>query len=232
MITEPESGSRQRRRRFVIDFNPPAETKTRAGSGGRRWTRLLAVFGVVITAIVVLAAGGLFFWWRHYTSTPAYSLALLLDAVQRNDMTMVDQLIDTDKIVSNLAPQITEKTAARYGATLSAGARARLQALLPGLLPRVRNDAREALTKRVQQISESSEPKPFVALAIGLPYLVNINADDESARVTAPVGDKLIEITMQRVGERWKVTALKDDALVQRIVDDIIKEFPAVGQIR
>jgi hypothetical protein len=36
---------------------------------------------------------------------------------------------------------------------------------------------------------------------------------------------------MRRNGDRWKVTALNDDSLTERVVDDMIKELPAIGQL-
>ncbi len=228
----PESNEKQRRRRIVIDFQQPATAKALPRTRNRRWPKVLLAMGVVIVAVAGLAAGGAYFWWQHYQTTPAYSLALLVDAAQRNDIALVDQLVDTDKIVNGLASQVTEKTSARYGASLNPATRNRVEALVPGLLPSVKRDAREALTKRVREISESSDQKPFIALAISLPYLVSITAEADSARVVAPVGDKQLELNMQRDGQRWRVTAMKDDALVQRIVDKIITEFPAIGKIR
>ena len=44
-------------------------------------------------------AAGAFLSWHHYQTTPTYSLALLVDAAQRNDMPDVDKVMDTDKIV-------------------------------------------------------------------------------------------------------------------------------------
>jgi hypothetical protein len=46
------------------------------------------------------------------------------------------------------------------------------------------------------------------------------------------VQDREIELSLHRNGERWKVTALKDDMVVPRIVDDIVKDFPAIGPLR
>ena len=103
---------------------------------------------------------------------------------------------------------------------------------MPALLPSLKESVRGALTKRVREISERSEPTPFVVLAIGLPYYVDIIAESDSAKVKAPVRDQQIELTLKRNGDRWKVVAMKDDAVVQSIVDDIIKDFPAVGQFK
>jgi hypothetical protein len=34
---------------------------------------------------------------------------------------------------------------------------------------------------------------------------------------------------LQRSGDRWKVSEFKDDVLIQRVVDDVMKELPAIG---
>ncbi|HYN25828.1 MAG TPA: hypothetical protein VES69_12375, partial [Pyrinomonadaceae bacterium] len=185
-----------------------------------------------IVLVAVLAAAGGYLWWRHYRTTPAYSLALLVDAVQRDDATVVNEIVDIDKIVDGLATEVTEKSVARYGGTLSPVQRKRIEALVPGLLPSVKQSVRDSLGKRLQEISEESEPKPFVILAIGLPYLVKITTDGDTARAIVPVQDREIELTLQRNGERWRVAAMKDDNVVPRIVDDIIKDFPAIGPLR
>jgi hypothetical protein len=38
----------------------------------------------------------------------------------------------------------------------------------------------------------------------------------------------MIELVMQRDAERWKVTEFKDDLVVQRVVDSVMKELPAI----
>ncbi len=35
---------------------------------------------------------------------------------------------------------------------------------------------------------------------------------------------------MQRSGDRWKIVAVKDDVLAGRIVDNLAKNLPAIGQ--
>jgi len=239
MSTEHQSADLNdapRRRRFVIDLDDSLGAGPRSGplvtqSRRRRWPKVLAILGMLFVAVVAAAAGGIYLWWLHYQTTPAYSLALLIDAVQRNDMATVDQLVNTDQIVNNLASQVTEKTAARYGATLNAATRRRVETLVPGLLPRAKEDARDALAKRVREFSRNSESTPFIVMAIGLPYLVTITDEDDVANVTGPE-TKQLELTMRRAGDRWKVTGLKDDALVQRIVDKIITDFPALGKLK
>lgn len=232
MTPEQKASGPERRKRLVISFEQPLGAKVSTRKRGRRWPKLLAALGIVIVTVALLAAGGAFLWWQHYKTTPAYSLALLVDAVQRNDVVVVGQIADVDKIVDNFAGEVTQKTLARYGATLSPVLRGRVEALVPSLLPTVKQKVHDSLVNRLREISEESEPKPFVILAIGLPYLVDITRDGDSARAIAPLQDREIELILQRNGDLWRVTAMKDDTVVQSIVDDIIREFPAIGSPR
>ncbi len=231
MTPEQKAGGPQSRKRLVISFEQPRGAKAATRRRGRRWPKLVAALGIIIVLVAVSAAAGGYLWWRHYRTTPAYSLALLVDAVQRNDVTVVNEIVDIDKIVDSLAADVTEKSVARYGGTLSPQQRRRVERLVPSLLPGVKQSVRDSLVKRLRELSQESEPKPFVILAIGLPYLVKITTDGDAARAVAPVRDREIELTLQRDGERWKVVAMKDDNVVPRIVDDLIKDFPAIGPL-
>src|SRR6266487_2289849 len=73
------------RKRIVINLDQSSgaqPNKQRA----RRWPKVLALLAVLIIVVVVIAAAGGYLWWRHYQTTPSYSLALILDAAQRDDM--------------------------------------------------------------------------------------------------------------------------------------------------
>ncbi|HET6892173.1 MAG TPA: hypothetical protein VFH31_13805, partial [Pyrinomonadaceae bacterium] len=95
-----------------------------------------------------------------------------------------------------------------------------------------KESAGATLVEWVNKLFDQSEPKPFVVLALGLPYLVNITPDGDTAKVTAPVADRNIEFVMRRNGERWKIVGINDDAVVDHIVDNIISQFPAIGQVK
>lgn len=232
MTPEHQAGGPQGRKRLVISFEQPSPVRARTARRGRRWPKLLAALGVIVILVGASAVAGGYIWWQNYTTTPAYSLALLVDAVQRNDLTVVNEIVDIDKIVDSLAAEVTEKSVARYGGTLNPKQRKRVEVLVPGLLPGVKQNVRDSLVERLQEISRESEPKPFIILAIGLPYLVKITTEGDTARAIAPVQDREIELTLQRNGERWKVEAIKDDSVAPRIVDDIIKDFPAIGPLK
>ena len=213
----------------MIPFDQRKSSRIAPRRKKRRWPTVLAVLGFMLVLVVVLISAGTFFWWRHYQTTPAYSLALLVDAGQRNDMAEIDQLVDMDRVISNLSATASDKAAARYGPTLNATMRQRVSALVSVLLPRLKPTIRAELATRMRGIQ--TEQKPFIVLALSMPYLVNISADGDNARIIATVQDRPVELTMQRNAERWKVSAIKDEQLMQRLIDDLIKDLPAIRQL-
>ncbi|MGI9167462.1 MAG: hypothetical protein ACR2G5_13975 [Pyrinomonadaceae bacterium] len=229
-MTPEQNAKAPRRQRLVINFDQRERDRPAPHRRKPRWIKVLTILGITAVALMVLVAAGLFFWWRHYQTTPAYSLALLMNAAERNDMAGVDQIVDMDQIVNNLAGPAAEKAAARYGPTLTATMRRRVTALVTVLLPRVKQSIRAELATRVQEIQ--SEPKPFIVVALSLPYLVNIATDGDSARITTMVQDRPVELTMRRSDARWKVSAIKDERLQQRVVDELIKDLPAIKQLQ
>src|SRR5712691_4677508 len=105
----PQVGNMKlRRNRIVIPLD-----KARADEQGRvrerrsgRAGRVLGFIAIVLVVVIIGAAAGGYFWWRHYQSQPAYSLALLVDAAQRNDTAEMDRLLDMDKITTDFVAQV------------------------------------------------------------------------------------------------------------------------------
>jgi hypothetical protein len=222
-LAQQQSGARARARVKGGSQIPPSRPqRSRAG-------KILAVLGITAVAVLLLVAGGIFFWWQHYKTTPAYSLALLVDAAQRDDMATVDTIVDTDKVVDNFASEVIDKAAGRYGLALGASTRKQIEALTPKLLPAIKETTRAAVAARVKDISQQANQKPFVLVALGIPYLVNVVTSDDTAKASAVVRDQRVELDLARAGDRWKVVAFKDDALVQRALDQVIKSLPAIG---
>lgn len=235
---KPESA----RRRIVVPIGqrsrgskariPPASRPSprlkpaRKGRAGR----VIAILGVVIGAILLALSAGGFLWWQHYKTTPAYSLALLVDAAQRNDMPGVDKIVDTDKIVETLAAQVIDKAAGRYGAALSGDVSKTIRARVPALLPNIKQEVRDAVASRVKEISVKADQKPFLVIAVVLPYFVKITTtggEIADARIT--IQDKPVVLGLTRSGDFWRVVSVQDAALVERLVDEVIKDLPAIA---
>ena len=211
------------RKRIVIDLSRRVQ-KTR-----RRWPRVVAILAVsVFVAVAVLAVAG-FLWWRNYQSTPAYALTLLLDAAQRNDMAQLQKSIDDDEVAKNMVASVSEKATSRYGLALSTKTKQQIDDLLPSLLSQLKLTIRDEVTNEIREFASKSKPRPFIFLLVTVPSLMTITSEGDSAKASASLNDRKIDLTMQRGAEGWKVTAFNDDVVVQRVVDSVMKQLPAIG---
>ena len=75
--------------RIVINFER-ARQMVHAPKRGSRGAKILGVIALLLGLVVIVALVGGYFWWQSYKSKPAYSLALLVDAVERNDTKTID----------------------------------------------------------------------------------------------------------------------------------------------
>ena len=213
-----------KRNRIVINF----DNRLPGGSGGRRSRRrrgiagVLAAVAIILVLIVAGAAGGGFLWWRHYQNGPAYSLALLVDAIQRNDKQTIDQVLDTDRIATDFVSQI------RANAPASSLWLGQIDAAKM-LSPKVKDTLHDQLIKQVQQLTDAAAGKPFVIVALAVPYFADIKQDNNSARASVNLKDEQIQLTMVRSGDLWRITAVQDDKLARMIAQAMISNLPANG---
>jgi hypothetical protein len=228
------------RKRIVINL----DQKPGGGGGGgripgarayeapvktRRWPKILAIFLIIIFVGVLAAVVGGFLYWRHYQTTPAYSLALIIDAAQHNDMPSFQKQIDDDAIAKNLIDEVNKKARDRYGIALTPALQKQIDTMIPSLLPRLKQTIHEEIAKEIKEFASKSEPKPFIVVAFAVPTLMNITTEGDKARATAALPNRTIELGLQRDGDRWKVTEFKDEVLLQRVVDSVMKDLPAIG---
>lgn len=215
--------------RIVVNFDPSAAPPAARSKRGRRWPKVLAVLAICFVLFIGLIAIGGFFAWRRFQSSPEYSLALLVDAAQRNDTDALAQRIDDDEIAKNMVATVSQKASARYGVAMNAATQQQIDKVMPSLLPRVKQTIHDEVGKEIKSFAAGTEPKPFVVILASVPSLVTITTEGDTAKATPKVGEHPIELTMRRDSDRWKVTAVNDDALVQRIVDSVMKDLPAIG---
>jgi hypothetical protein len=209
-----------RRNRIVIDLD-----KARADQNVRvrerrsgRLGRVLKIIALLLVLIIIGAAVGGYFWWRNYQAKPAYSLALLVDAAQRNDGAEIDRLLDMDKITTDFVAQVKAKVPG--SSLLPAQVE---QTLTPKLKPTVRDE----LIKQVQQLTERAKGKPFPLVALAVPYFVEIKQDGNAATADVKLQDQQIKLTMQGDGAgRWQIVAIQDDKLAELIADSVKKNLP------
>lgn len=215
--------------RIVINLEPGNKPPARRKS--RRWPKILALLALVLVVVVGLAAVGGFFWWRHYQSTPAYSLTLLVDAAQRGDVEEFAKRIDDEEIARNMAAVVSKKAGSRYGFPMNAATQQKIDQAMPALLPRLKQTIHEEVAKEIKNLASVSEPKPFILLLVTVPSLVKITTEGDIAKAASAVANSSFELTMRRDADRWKVTGFNNDTVVQRVVDSMMKDLPAIGSV-
>ncbi|HEU4435303.1 MAG TPA: hypothetical protein VFR51_18090 [Pyrinomonadaceae bacterium] len=231
------------RKRIVIDLDAPvsagspasAESAGRAASGrakkSRRWPKVLGVLFVLALVVIGVVAIAGFFVWRHYQSTPTYALSLMIDAAQRGDVAEFQKRLDDDEIAKNMVGRVSEKAAARYGLALSTTVKQQIDSTMPSVLQEIKPAIHDEVAKEIQAFASKSKPQPFILLLLAVPSLMTITTEGDTARATGLLNDRRFEIVMKRADDGWRVTDFKDDVVVQRIVDRVMPQLPAVGQL-
>ncbi len=209
-------------------------TPARAGtaparSGGA--LKILAVIAAILFVIVLSLAAGGYFWWQHHKASPAYSIALLVDSVQHDNMQEFDEIVDMDKVVENFVPQIVDAAQKRFGVVASEQTRRQMEAEMPRVLPIVKQYAREEVARQAKEISARAGGYPFFLVALAVPYVAQISEEGDAAKAVVQYQDRTIELTLQRAGEeRWRVVKISDDTLTARIVDRLARDLPSSDQ--
>jgi hypothetical protein len=219
-----------RRSRIVIDVaQAQGDARRRRGARFGRAGRLLSVTALIIAGAVLVLLVACYAWWRGFEKSPAYSLALLVDAAQRDDTQAVDALIDADQISQGFIPQVINRLT-DAGTPVPPQARASLTNALPQLLPRVRETMRDEIARGLKEASKGgTQNTPFFVKALGVRSMAEVREQGETASVKFKEGDRPIELTMRRDGERWRVVTVKDDGLATDIAARLAQNLPAVS---
>ena len=218
-----------RKSRIVIDVDRVrAEAQAKKGrSVVGRAGRVLGVTGLVVVAVLLVALVGSYMWYQGFKKSPPYSLALLMDAAQHDDVAAVETLIDADQIAQGFIPQVIDNLAGT-GSQLPPQARASLTATLPTLLPRVRETMRDEVARALKGIGPNeSSNLPFFAKALGVRQMATVVERGDAATVSVKAGERAVELSMRRDGERWKLVTVKDPQLASDIAARLAASLPA-----
>jgi len=184
----------------------------------RRWLWLIP--GLLIAGLVVFFA-----WWQYFKTTPAYSLALLVDAAQRNDQAAFDRGVDLDQVIDTFIAQVGPGSAMGLAPRSVTPVRMQLQSLAPETSAGVKQVVKEEIRTRINELAASSGPRPFLLIALAMPFAADIKQSGDSVQVS--LNGSEVELVMERgEGSSWKLTSLRDQALAARVVDDIVKNLP------
>ena len=188
----------------------------------RKWRWIFLIF----VGLLIGISTALFVWWQHYQTTPAYTLALLVDAAQQNDGEAFDQIVDMDKVVDNFVSQMGQPSGG-ISENLARMVRTRLQSVAPGVMVAVKRTVREQTRKQINEVTRPFSTGPFLLTAVAIPFKADLSESADTAKATINSRESKIELGLQRGdGGRWRVVSLRDDALASRIAGQTLRQLP------
>jgi hypothetical protein len=225
----------RKRNRIVIDFHQPNRARPGWSGGPARATarsslgRVLIVIAVTLFVIFAAVMVGGYLWWRSFQSSPAYSLAVLTDAAQRNDTATVDTVLDTDKVTDDFVSQVRQRTSGSYSATINSLTSNQANSAAAALSPKVKQTVHDQVVREIQRITEPAAGKPFILIALAVPRFVDIKQEKEIAHADMRIKDERVQLTMQPAEGHWRVVAIQDDKVAQLIAESIRRSLSNSG---
>lgn len=200
-----------------------------------RFWRILSIVAVVTGIALVTAAAAFYLYYQSFKDTPQYSIALLVDAAKRDDRAAMSRFIDTDAVVEDFIPQITDKAVEMYGRGVSPETIAKARGLATPLLPAVKERARAELPRVIRSRSERFGYVPFAGMVLAADRYLDIRIEGETAFVQSKLPEHTFEVRMQRNGDLWRVVGIKEEQLatnIARTIGQQIMEIAARGLTR
>ncbi len=191
--------------------------------------RAWAIAGFVLLGILLVAGVASLVYYRSLRSTPQYSLALLIDAAQRDDRQQIDEVVDINAVVEDFVPQITSKAVELYGRGQPPEVLRSVARLALPLLPAVKERARAELPRVIRERTEKFSSIPFFAMVLGAEEYLDISIDGDVALVKSKLPDHPLEITMRRNGERWRIVGVREEQVATAIARKIGQEIMAIA---
>jgi hypothetical protein len=224
-LEEPEKESYEQKEAKVAP-EKPQEPGKRSGFG-----KFLKISGIFLFVLLLTGAIAGYFYWQSLKQSPQYSLALLADAVRRDDQKAIDELIDLDAVVDSFLPQVMEKAMEMYGRNAPPSAISKVTTLAESIKPAIKKRAREEVPRVVREKIQRFEGVPSWAIAIGASWFLEINQTGDTATVISKIPERPFQLTMKRIGDKWRVIAFKDEALAKAFAEKIGQEIMKILSI-
>lgn len=191
--------------------------------------RVFAIAGLVVLGVVLVAGIASAIYYQSLKKTPQYSLALIIDAAKRDDRAEINALINTDAVVEDFVPQITNKAVELYGRGQPPEVLRKVARLALPLLPAVKERARMELPRVIRERTAKLGSVPFFAMVLGADQYLDITIDGENAIVKSKLPEHPVELKMRKNGDRWQIVGVNDEQVATAIARKIGQEVMAVA---
>jgi hypothetical protein len=222
----------KKRNRIVINLDQAPPGSRGRGGTRRGLARTLIIIAMVLLLLVGGLVGGGYAWWRHYQNGPAYSLALLADAAQRDDTAAIDSLFDNDKVTDDFVTQVRQRATGSFLSEISSTWSAQTNAAMQTLTPKLKQTVHDSFVSELKRLTEPAAGKPFILVALAINRFADIKQENNVARATVNIKDEHLELTMQQDGGRWRIIAVQDDKMAQQIAEGVKQNLPSTGGVQ
>jgi hypothetical protein len=199
---------------------------------------------VPFVVILLLIFGVGYWWWQSFKSSPTYTLALVVDAAERDDREAFERLVDVEGVSRSVVPQVIERVRGGDNAlNIAPQVRRQIAQNAQVWLPGVREQVRDVLMAETKAIGERGGGRdyPFFVRALALSRLGESKTQEgaagsvATASVTYQVNERPMEFGLREGdgGEGqpdWKIVSLKSDDLATRVAEQVAKTFPMMGR--
>ncbi|CAN5695521.1 hypothetical protein BH24ACI3_BH24ACI3_16820 [soil metagenome] len=192
--------------------------------------KILLIAGVVSAVVLTIAGIGGFLYWRSFRDTPQYSLALMVHAAERGDDAAVDQLVDTDAVVEDFVPQVTDKATELYGRGLPPNVVVRLENIATSFMPAIKDQAKAQLPNIIRRETARFNDIPFAAMVVGADRYLDIAIEDDTALIRSKLPEHGFEAVMRRSGDQWQIVGVRDEKLAADIARVIGQQLIAAAK--
>lgn len=219
--------------KFVVDLNEQKANVANAGVltpqfGNYQqpkkqsvFVKILKVLSVVILFFFSVAAIVGYLYWQNLKKTPQYSLALLVDAARHDDQAAIDEFVDTNAVVEDFVPQITDKAIELYGRNIPPQTIARVAQVAAPIMPAIKERARAEIPGLIREKTKKFESVPFWAIAFGAGRVLDVAQENDKSLIKSKLQDRPLELILKRNGNRWQVIGIKDEELSRRVAEKI-----------
>lgn len=194
-----------------------------------RFGKTFGVFAAIVGVLLLSSAIGSYFYWQSLKKTPQYSLALLIEAARGNDQKTIDSLVDTNAVVDDFLPQITDKAVELYGKGLPPQTISKVAQVAAPVLPAIKERARAELPRVIREKTDKFSSVPFFAIVLGADKYLEINQTGDIATVKSKIQERPLEVKMKKNGDKWQVIAVKDEQLATKVAQKVGQEIIAAA---
>jgi hypothetical protein len=195
-------------------------TKRNSDAGASRLVLLLLLLPFVLLVVTGFAT---LIWWQYFKTTPEYSVAILVDASQRNDNEAFDRVFDMNQVIQNFLIDGTRRATGSPELAEALGIKFKPASSVASEL--IQPVVREGVQARIKELGASTDRMPFFVKAIAIRTNSSAANEDRKARVTIRKGSQDLEMWLVPESDHWKVIAIKNDALAAEILAEVTREL-------